>query len=104
MAENKGRQHLMQERMWSNQITHKLLLNLQNSTSTLDVSLVGSYDVKQTATLRPNDSTFKYLLKRSENTFTKSLFNKNTYSSHILHSLKLGTTQSSNNRQQMNKL
>ena len=55
--------------MWSNQITHKLLLNLQNSTSTLDVSLVGSYVVKQLL----YDPTFLLLSIYSREVKTRSL-------------------------------
>ena len=68
---------------------------MQNSTVTLKNSLTVSYKIKHTLTIRPSNSTLRYLSKRNENLCSHKNLYANVYSSSIPNCQKLETTHMS---------
>lgn len=53
--------------MWSNNAAHTFWVWKQNGTATLEDSMEVSYEVEPTFTIRPSNSTSRYLAKRNKN-------------------------------------
>ena len=57
----------MPARTWRKQITHTLLVGMQNATATLKNKSVASYTTKHAITVRPGNGTLGYLSQCNKN-------------------------------------